>query len=277
MAAAPSHAQQEYCKTSRGNVGNGYHYEMWIQDGTPGNACLTVSGEKARFKTTWNLQGYGFVARVGLLFDQTRTDEQIGWITSDFEHSLEGQGHAWVGIYGWTVDPLIEYYILEDWIGWKPQYTRKGTIQVDGGEYEVFTNTRVQQPSIKGTQTFEQWYSVRTSQRRSGRISVSEHFAQWRVLGMRTGKLYEAKLKVEGLNGSGSVEFTKATVEIGLKDAIAVRPGEMATGGRTPKQGGILYTPKGSRVGPVVDGKGGTTPHHGRLPAGIYLLSPNGP
>lgn len=216
MLAAPSaSAQQEYCRTARGNVGNGYHYEMWIQDGTNGSACLTVSGADAGFKTVWNLSGYGFVARVGLLFDQTRTAEQIGSITSDFALTKSGTGTAWMGIYGWTVDPLKEYYIIEDWIGWRPQYTSKGTISVDGGDYDVFTNMRVQQPSIKGTQTFEQWYSVRKTPRQSGRITISDHFSKWKGLGMETGKLYEAKLKVEGLSGSGTVDFAKGTVVVG--------------------------------------------------------------
>lgn len=222
VSARQAGAQQEYCRTSRGSMSNGYHYEMWIQDGTNGSACLTVQGIDARFKTVWNLSGYGFVARVGLLFDQTKTDEQIGWITSDFEHSKSGNGTAWMGIYGWMVDPLKEYYIIEDWVGWRPQYTSKGSITVDGGEYDVFTAMRVQQPSIKGTQTFEQWYSVRKTPRLSGHISISEHFAKWKSLGMEAGKLYEAKLKVEGLSGSGTVEFTKGTVVVGIKPNTGV-------------------------------------------------------
>src|SRR3954468_13666928 len=109
--------QTEYCKTSRGNMTNGYNYEMWIQDGTAGSACMTVAGTDARFKAVWSLSSYGFVARVGLLFDQTKTADQIGWISSDFELTKSGNGSAWMGIYGWTVDPLIEYYIIEDWVG----------------------------------------------------------------------------------------------------------------------------------------------------------------
>lgn len=223
FSAPASLAQKSYCSTSRGNVGNGYHYEMWLSGGTSGTACLTVQGTDARFKTEWNLSSYGFVARVGLMFDETRTDEQIGWITSDFAHTRTGSGQAWMGIYGWMVDPLKEYYIVEDWVGWKPQYTRKGTITVDGGEYDVYTNTQVQKPSVKGTQTFEQWYSVRKTARQEGRISVSEHFAAWRSMGLQTGKLYEAKLKVEGLGGSGTVEFTQATVKVGAKPSSAAR------------------------------------------------------
>ncbi len=206
---------EEYCESDQNVVGNGYHYEMWIQDGTAGSACMTVYGEDAKFKAEWNLASYGFVARVGLKFNQTKTAEETGWISSDFAFSKTGNGPAYMGIYGWTVSPLKEYYIVEDWNFWRPEYTYVDTITVDDGEYDVYTNMRIEQPSIKGTQTFEQWFSVRKTPRQSGHISISEHFANWEALGMEQGNLYEAKLKVEGLGGSGTVDFTEATVTVG--------------------------------------------------------------
>jgi hypothetical protein len=221
-------------------MSNGYHYEMWIQDGTSGTACMTVTGTDARFKATWNLGGYGFVARVGRFFDQTKTAEQLGWISSDFAHTKSGSGNVWMGIYGWTVDPLIEYYIIEDWNGWRVQYTHKDTITVDGGRYDVYFNVRTNQPSIQGTRTFDQWYSVRKTPRQSGHISISEHFDHWKRLGMQQGKLYEAKLKVEGLSGSGTVEFTQGTVMVGTKpNAIRMRMD------KSPHGRGVLFEHEG--------------------------------
>ncbi len=204
----------DVCESDQDNVGNGYHYEMWIQDGTMGNACMTVKGKDAQFKVDWDLAGYGFVARVGLKFNETKTAEQIGRFSSEFAFTKSGNGPAYMGIYGWMVNPLKEYYIVEDWNLWRPEYEYKGTITVDGGDYDVYTNQRVQQPSIKGTQTFEQWFSVRKTPRRSGHISISEHFDKWAELGMDQGRMYEAKLKVEGLGGSGTVDFTTAQVTV---------------------------------------------------------------
>jgi len=205
----------QYCQSKMGNVGNGYHYEMWLASGINGTACMNVYGDNATFKVDWNMSNYGFVARVGLKYDETKTPDQIGTFTADYAFTKSGSGQGYVGIYGWMNDPMIEYYIIEDWMGnWRPNFTKAGTITVDGGQYDVYTNTQVNQPSIHGTATFPQWYSVRTAGRQCGHISVSEHFKQWTTLGMQPGKLYEVKLKVEGLNGSGSVDFTAATVKV---------------------------------------------------------------
>jgi hypothetical protein len=156
-----------------------------------------------------------FLARVGLNYDETQRPDQIGTFSSDFAFTKSGGDTAYIGIYGWSNDPLIEYYIIEDWSGdWRPNFDLEGTITVDGGDYDVYTNVRENAPSIHGDQTFTQFYSVRTEGRQCGHISISEHFSEWASLGMQLGNLYEVKLLVEGLNGSGEVEFTRATVVV---------------------------------------------------------------
>jgi hypothetical protein len=204
----------EYCALSAGPVGNGYAYALWLPDGLSGSVCMTVYGVESTFKVDWDLNGYGFVANEGLLFDRTQTAEEIGTISGDFAFTRSGDGQCHIGVYGWLVDPLMEYYVVEDWTVWRPavDYNLEGTILVNGGEYDVYTNTQVNQPSIQGTTTFQQWWSVRKTGRQCGHVSISEHFAQWASMGMAAGKMHEAKLLVEGFNGSGTVDFTTATV-----------------------------------------------------------------
>lgn len=176
---------------------------------------MTVFGDEATFKASWSNVG-DYLARIGLKYNETQTHNQIGTFHSDFAFTKSGSDTAYIGIYGWSSSPLIEYYIIEDWLGdWRPNFdSHEGTITVDGGSYDVYTNVRTNAPSIKGTQTFTQFYSVRTEGRQCGRISISEHFSQWASLGMQLGNMYEVKLLVEGLNGSGDVEFTRATVVV---------------------------------------------------------------
>jgi hypothetical protein len=184
---------------------------------------MTVYGVDAKFSATWTSAG-DFLARIGLPFDQTKTPTQIGTISSDFaETKTGGDGLVYVGIYGWTVSPLREYYIIDDWGSSKPAdvasdgtpRTKVGTITVDGGSYDVWKHTQTNKPAITGdNQTFDQYFSVRQTARQCGHISISEHFSQWGSLGLQLGKLEEAKLLVEAQNSTGTIDFTTATVVV---------------------------------------------------------------
>jgi endo-1,4-beta-xylanase len=212
---------QQYCSNVRANVGNGYGFELWAEGN--GTGCMTVFGVGAAFKTEWN-DVEDFLARVGLDFDETRTHEQIGNIWAEFAETQAGseEGLTYVGIYGWTVDPLREFYILDDWGTTKPAGLASdgtprdevGVLDIDGETYDVWKKTRDNKPSIKGDATFDQYFSIRRTPRQCGRISVSEHFKGWEDLGLPFGKLYEVKLLVESQFNTGSVEFSSAEVNV---------------------------------------------------------------
>jgi len=212
-------AQQktEICnKNILAEVGNGYHYELWTAGG--GDVCMTVMGEDAKFKVTWkNINN--MVARIGLKYDETKTADQLGTFTADYTFKKSGvTGMSFIGVYGWMVNPLVEYYIVEDWGKSRPGYSKKSTVTIDGAQYDIMTDTRKNKPSIKGNATFTQWWSVRKTRRQSGHISVSQHFDAWKKVGAQLGGLYEVKLKAEGYKSSGTVEFTEAKVELNKQD-----------------------------------------------------------
>ena len=184
---------------------------------------MTVYGKDANFSATWT-KADDFLARIGLGFDQTKTPTQIGTISADFaETKTASDGLVYVGIYGWTVEPLREYYILEDWGNTKPAGVASdgtprdsvGTITVDGGTYDVWKKTRTNKPAITGdNKNFDQYFSIRQTARQCGHISISEHFSKWAGLGLQLGKLEEAKLLLEAQDASGTVDFTTATVTV---------------------------------------------------------------
>ena len=207
---------------SKGNAAGGYAYELWAEGS--GTGCMTVYGVDAAFGATWN-NVEDFLARVGLDFDRTRTHSQIGTITAEFSHTKkeEGGGLTYIGVYGWTVEPLREYYILDDWGVEKPAgiasdgtpRTSVGTLTADGETYDVWMKTRENKPAITGdNMTFDQYFSIRRTARQCGTISVSEHFTKWIELGLDLGNLVEAKLLAEAQNNSGEIEFTTATVVV---------------------------------------------------------------
>ncbi len=219
--ATPLTGGKQYCSNSKGNAGGNYAYELW-SSGT-GTGCMTVYGKDATFSATWTKVD-DLLARIGLGFDQTKTPSQIGTISCDFaETKTNDAGLVYVGIYGWTVSPLREYYIIDDWGDAKPADTASdgtprthvGTIMVDDSAYDVWKHTQVNKPAITGDgQTFDQYFSVRATSRQCGHISISEHFSQWAGLGLDLGKLEEAKLLLEAQDSTGTIAFTTATVVV---------------------------------------------------------------
>ena len=192
-----------------GNIGSTpYHYEIWYQGG---NNSMTYY-DNGTYKASWSNTG-DFLARVGFKYNEDKTYEQLGPIDAYFNWSKQGSagGYNYIGIYGWTVDPLVEYYIVDDWFN-KPGANllgqRKGEFTVDGDTYEIWQNTRVNKPSIKGDQTFPQYFSVRKSSRSCGHIDITAHFKKWESMGMKMGKMYEAKVLVEAGGGTGSFDVS---------------------------------------------------------------------
>lgn len=184
-------------------IGNhdGYDYEFWKDAGGSGSMTLNSGGT---FSANWsNVNNILF--RKGKKFDETQTHQQIGNMSIDFGVNYQPSGNSYLTVYGWAVDPLVEYYIVDSWGSWRPPGANaKGTVYIDGDTYDIYETTRVNQPSIKGDTTFQQYWSVRRNKRTSGTISVSEHFKAWENHGMPMGKMYEVALTIEGYQSSGS-------------------------------------------------------------------------
>lgn len=222
--ATPLSGGKQYCSNQTGTItGGGYSYELWAEGS--GSGCMTVHGKDATFSANWN-GVEDLLARTGLTFDRTRKHAQIGDIWAEFAHTkteTDDGGLVYIGMYGWTVNPLKEYYILDDWGATKPAgfssdgtpRTSVGTITVDGETYDVWKKLRENKPAITGpSETFEQYFSIRRTARQCGRISVSEHFEKWEELGLAFGNLTEVMLLLEAQDSSGTISFTTAKVGV---------------------------------------------------------------
>jgi len=216
----PSTGGKRYCSNSRGTAGPGYGYEIWSSG--QGSGCMTVYGVDANFSATWT-EASDFLARAGLRFDQTKTPAQVGTISANFaeaktESPIAGRtSKIYFAVYGWTVTPLVEYYVIDDYGDFVPgpvasdgtPRTHMGTVVVDDGTYDVWQLHVTNKPAITGDSAeFDQVFSVRQSRRPCGHISVSEQFSKWGALGVQLGKLEETMFLMEAQNNSGTIDVT---------------------------------------------------------------------
>jgi hypothetical protein len=160
------------------------------------------------------------LARVGLQLDASKTYDQLGTISAEFAETKMGTAgsYSYTGIYGSSVDPCVEYYIVEDSYNTMPvklgSAANMGTADIDGGTYILYKSmmTGTGGSNCSGATGWTQLSSVRQTARQCGHISISQHFAAWANKGMTLGKMEECKILIEAGGGTGRIDFTTAAM-----------------------------------------------------------------
>ncbi len=242
VPASKAEAATVLYNNATGYEGN-YAYELWKDYG---DTSMTLKGN-GLFECWWENIG-NVLFRKGVKWDCTKTYSQLGNITVNYGVDYQPNGNSYLCVYGWCRNPLVEYYIVDCWGTWRPPGANsKGTITVDGATYDVYETTRVNQPSIDGNTTFQQYWSVRQSKRTSGSISVTEHFKAWERMGMKMGLMYEAAFNVEGYQSSGWADVYKLDITVGGSGSS----GGSSSGGSSSNDG--ASSAPGTNKGTVIE------------------------
>ena len=222
---------------------DGFFWFLWTDD-RAGNVNYQ-NGSGGNYSVSWNYTG-NFTCGKG--WSSGSATRVVGYNVGSHSHSGGGS----IAYYGWTRSPLIEYYVNERWGSSRPTGDYRGSVNTDGGSYDIYTAMRYNAPSIDGTQTFRQVFSTRRSMAPVGQnqtITFANHANAWANVGLGLGSNWSpyAILLTEAYGGSQG--YSNVTVWEG---------GSSSGGGNgsTPAQ---YYRIQNRATGLYIDGMGRTS------------------
>jgi endo-1,4-beta-xylanase len=131
----------------------------------------------------------------------------FGGRTITYDGTFNPTGNAYLSVYGFTLNPLVEYYVLESHGTYNPgdvlQY--KGSFESDGSIYKVYLVIRTS--NLNGEPVLRQYWSVRQNQRVSGSVNMQNHFDAWAGFGMGIGTHDFQIVSTEGYQSKGNSDI----------------------------------------------------------------------
>ncbi len=169
--------QEGYLTNDQGNnfkstgSNNGYYWSLYREGGSGSISFGSGGNFSISYSNVNDIVG-------GKGWNPGSSSRNIGYNIG----ALSGS-YNFVGVYGWTTNPLIEYYVAEK--GSVTGGSSIGSVSANGHNYSSYTQQRVNAPSIQGTQTFWQykdtWGGAPTGSNQT--VSMSPHVSHWQSSG----------------------------------------------------------------------------------------------
>lgn len=194
--AGSAHAEtpptRQVITTNQTGTHDGYFYAFW-QD--TGDAALTL-GPRGHYRTRWSGVVNNWLGGKGWATGGPRTFNYCG--------TFHPGGNSYLALYGYTTNPYVEYYVIENWGTYRPSGTPMGTVVSEGSTYDIYRTQR----GI-GITPYYQYYSIRQEKRSSGTINTGDHFDAWARAGMNLGSTMGYMIMAtEGYQSSGWSDVT---------------------------------------------------------------------
>lgn len=151
---------------------HGFFWQNYVSGGSSSISFPSAGTYPGNFAVTYSNVG-DVVAGKGWNPGTTRV---VGYNVGSLSGSFNN-----FSVYGWTTNPLIEYYVCE--FGSVATGSAVGSLSSDGHNYTVYKHQQVNQPSIQGTATFWQYLSNwgGSSTGSNHAVTLANHFNFWKA------------------------------------------------------------------------------------------------
>lgn len=205
---------------------DGFYYSFWKQ-GAESDVQISC-GDGGHFSATWRnvfnwLGGRGW---------DTEGPQVVSYAGTFLSSEEQDSQNAYLMLYGWTRDPLIEYHVVESYGTYNPSdcnFPRRnfGSFQSDGANYDLL---ECQIVSL-GREIRVRYFSIRNPPlpwgEVSGTITVANHFDEWAKHGVDLGSHDYIILGIETYGGSAgnSAGGANLTISEGPLEPLAPQCG----------------------------------------------------
>ena len=140
-----------------------------------------------------------------------------------------------------------------DWVAQGNSKKKHGVFKIDGADYTVYEGDRTSYSIDGDGKYFKQYFSVRTSKRDCGTIDITAHFKKWEELGMKMGKMHEAKILGEAGNSNGAqargeydFPYAKVYIEGASSSSVAASSSSVARSSSSVASSSSTVVPESS-------------------------------
>ncbi len=192
---------------SEDGMHNGFYYSFWKDSG---EATFGLR-DGGRYVSEWrNVKNW--LGGKGWNYDLR---DRIVKYSGDF--NISNSQNAYLALYGWTLEPEAEYYVIESYGFYNPTNCNSnnrqsyGRFESDGATYEL-VSCKIWNMLTIGDPFFYRYFSVRIPKKGfgeiNGTITVANHFDAWESHGMALGKHQLMVFVTEAYQSTGSSDIT---------------------------------------------------------------------
>ncbi len=202
----------------KGCIGS-FDYEMWNQNY---QGKITFEPDEGAFTCSWK-DVDNCIFSMGNNYDSGKKQyNSLLFFKRSFIYEAEysPKGNSFLGLHGWTRNPLLEYYIVEGYADWALPLNIEdcGSYFINNKAYDLYKQMVYNEPSLDGTATFPRYWSVCTENSVKnnqinyikGDVDIYGHLEAFEQLGVdMSGSLYEVCLYIENYKSSGSANVNR--------------------------------------------------------------------